>query len=247
MEWNTETYDHKHDFVFKYGEKLLDYLPAHSNKVLDVGCGTGELTAQIAAKGCEVKGIDQSNNMIQKARLNFPKLDFVQGDILNMSLEKGEFDTVFSNAVFHWIKDQQKLVEKIQQVLQPGGYLICEFGAQGNINIISQAFSAELKLLGKTYRSPFYFPSVSAYTTLLSQNNFEIVTADAFSRPTFLKGGYSGLRNWVQQFFAADLAKLDDATMVLDHLEERLKSDLWKEDHWEADYRRIRVVAKSVR
>ncbi|KRM97112.1 methyltransferase domain protein [Liquorilactobacillus aquaticus DSM 21051] len=246
MEWNADDYDHKHDFVFKYGEKLLDYLPSEANKVLDIGCGTGELTAQIAARGYEVKGIDQSENMVQKAQLNFPNLDFVQGDILKMSLAKESFDTVFSNAVFHWINDQPKLVERIHTMLKPGGLLICEFGAKGNIDAISTAFSIELNLLGKTYQSPFYFPSVSEYTALLKQNNFEIITAYEYARPTTLKDGYSGLRNWVKQFFATDLAKLDNSDTVLEHLEDNLKDKLWKEDHWEADYRRIRVVAKNI-
>ncbi|MFT8825835.1 class I SAM-dependent methyltransferase [Liquorilactobacillus mali] len=233
-------------FLSMESNQLLDYLPAAPNKILDIGCGTGELTAQIAAKGFNVLGIDQSNNMIQKAKLNFPNLDFVQGNILHMQLEQGSFDTVFSNAVFHWINDQQTLAMKIHTVLKPGGLLVCEFGAEGNIKTISTAFSTELNLLGKAYYSPFYFPSVSEYTTLLKQNNFEIITAYDYPRPTTLKEGYSGLSNWVKQFFAADLVKLDDPDTVMKHLEDRLEDKLWKDDHWEADYHRIRVVAKSI-
>jgi hypothetical protein len=60
-----------------------------------------------------------------------------------------------------------------------------------------------------------------------------------------LKGGWQGLRNWIRQFFAADLAELPNADEILDNMEARLKPILWRGDHWEADYRRIQVIAQK--
>lgn len=246
MDWNAEDYDSKHDFVFKYGEALLDYLPSQPNKILDVGCGTGELTAQISAKNYDVTGVDQSKNMIDKAKANFPNINFIQGDILKLAFEPETFDTIFSNAVFHWITNQEELIEKIHTVLKQDGFLVCEFGAKGNIATISAAFDAELQQLDKQYQSPFYFPSVSEYVTLLKKHQFKIIEAYDYSRPTPLKNGHSGLRNWVKQFFAADLEEIDNPEQILNHLESTLKDKLWKKDYWQADYQRIRVVAQKI-
>ena len=67
--WNASLYDNKHDFVFKYGEDLVDTLnPKTGERVLDLGCGTGYLTNIIASSGAEVIGIDNSLDMITKAK-----------------------------------------------------------------------------------------------------------------------------------------------------------------------------------
>lgn len=245
MDWNAKQYDHQHDFVFKYGSALLGYLPRSASTVLDIGCGTGELTHQIQQLGHRVTGIDQSAAMIHQATYQFPEVNFQQGDILHMPIAPASYDVIFSNAVFHWIADQQHLTRILELALKPGGRLICEFGAQGNIKAISDAFGAELAAIGKRYRSPFYFPSVPEYTQLLKTRHFIIVKAREYPRPTVLKGGWQGLRNWIRQFFAADLAELPNADEILDNMEARLKPILWRGDHWEADYRRIQVIAQK--
>ncbi len=58
MKWNAEQYETQHAFVFKYGANLLDQVPKTATSVLDVGCGTGDLTDQLRQRGCAVLGID---------------------------------------------------------------------------------------------------------------------------------------------------------------------------------------------
>src|SRR5689334_7572475 len=71
--WSPQLYEGQHSFVWKYGADLLPLLsPARGERIVDLGCGTGHLTAQIAEAGADVLGIDKSPDMIGQARQNFP-------------------------------------------------------------------------------------------------------------------------------------------------------------------------------
>src|SRR3954453_15864640 len=103
--WDSALYEDRHSFVWKAGAALLDLLdPKPGEKVLDVGSGTGNLTAQIAERGADVLGIDASVSMVAQARQNFPKLKFALADVRSFSLED-EYDAVFSNAALHWVRE----------------------------------------------------------------------------------------------------------------------------------------------
>ncbi|OJG27383.1 hypothetical protein RU98_GL002472 [Enterococcus caccae] len=245
MEWDAKKYNTTHDFIFKYGAGLLGLLPKEPKKVLDIGCGTGELTNQMAELGHEVTGIDQSVNMINQAKESYPDLMFLQEDILNPSDQIGLYDVAFSNAVFHWISDQDLLVKNISEHLKQNGQLICEFGAVGNVQAIREVFGRELNALGFPFVEPFCFTSVEDYRVLLEKNHFEVVEILEYERPTPLKGSESGLKEWMEQFYAVELGELSDGQKekLLANMERDLKPKLWKEDHWEADYRRLRIRA----
>ncbi len=246
MEWDAKKYDQQHDFVSKYGENLLSYLPKNPRKILDIGCGTGNLTDAIAQLGHDVTGIDASATMIAQAQANFAGIPFQHADILTLTAEN-QYDLLFSNAVFHWIPEQDQLLQVCRQLLQKDGLLLCEFGAENNIHQIQIAFVEELHKLDISYHSPFYFPSTAEYRTRLEQNGFEILQLLDYDRPTMLKGEKNGLRTWIKQFFAADLEKLSHSEQekLFANIEHKLKASLWKDDHWEADYRRIQVIARS--
>lgn len=246
MKWDSTNYDQQHDFVAKYGEDLLKLLPDDADTVLDIGCGTGILTQEIATMGYLVKGIDASSTMVASAQKKFPTIDFCQADILEFSTAS-HYDLLFSNAVFHWIPQQNRLLQVCHHLLKDNGLLICEFGAKNNIIQIQTAFAQVLNTIGKDYHSPFFFPSDEEYRKQLKEADFEIIRLFSYSRPTPLKGGKNGLKNWLQQFFATELNELTTAQQakVLQRTEEKLDS-LWKKDHWEADYRRIQVVARKI-
>jgi trans-aconitate methyltransferase len=81
MKWNAELYDHKHAFVFQYGENVLELLGIQPDeRILDLGCGTGYLTSQIQQKGAKVTGIDASSDMIAKAKATYPEVEFFVKD-----------------------------------------------------------------------------------------------------------------------------------------------------------------------
>src|SRR5215212_12200225 len=96
--WNAELYDNKHSFVFKYGEDLLTLLNARKGeRILDLGCGTGHLTNLIAQSGATVIGMDNSQEMIAKAKREFPVIEFSFQSATNFHFDQ-RFDAIFSNA-----------------------------------------------------------------------------------------------------------------------------------------------------
>src|ERR1700736_448812 len=103
-DWNANLYDAKHAFVWKFGADLLPLLaPRPGERILDIGCGTGHLTAQIAESGAQVVGVDRSQEMVAAARKAYPNLQFEVADARKLPYQ-GEFDAVFSNATLHWIR-----------------------------------------------------------------------------------------------------------------------------------------------
>ena len=79
--WDSDLYDQKHSFVWKYGESLLELLaPQPGERILDLGCGTGHLTARIAEAGAMALGLDSSPAMIEQARRSYPHLTFEVAD-----------------------------------------------------------------------------------------------------------------------------------------------------------------------
>lgn len=129
-EWNAVLYDNKHDFVAEYGKRLLEFVPKNKHQsILDLGCGTGTLTAQLSTLADTIIGVDSSASMITKAKEQYANIQFVVCDALALPFEK-QFDVVFSNAVFRWIADHNVLLKQIHKVLKPNGLLVCEFGAR---------------------------------------------------------------------------------------------------------------------
>ena len=101
-------YEARHSFVWNLAADMLPLLaPAAGERILDLGCGTGQLTAKIAESGASVVGLDRSPEMIGQARQNYPGFEFRLADAANFSFP-GEFDAVFSNAALHWIPEAGK-------------------------------------------------------------------------------------------------------------------------------------------
>lgn len=244
-EWNATMYDNKHDFVAEYGKGLLEYIPQNEKQsILDLGCGTGTLTVQLNNLAKMVIGVDQSESMIKKAQEQYPNINFLICDALSLPFEN-QFDVVFSNAVFHWIKDHETLLDNINKVLKPKGLLVCEFGASGNVATIENAFIKVCQDLGYKYKPKFNFPTTKHFEDLLKKKGFIIEKIYDYDRPTLLKDHEKGLENWMRQFFASELEEMskDIQSKIIKEVEALTKDKLWKENEWIADYRRLRVIA----
>jgi len=243
--WDAKLYDGKHSFVWKHGASLVELLaPRPGECILDLGCGTGHLTAQIAATGAAVLGIDSAPPMVEEARANFPDLGFEVHDARQLAFAD-EFDAVFSNAVLHWIVEAESVVQGVVRALRPGGRFVAEFGGQRNVQSILAALLAGLRALGvEGSVSPWYYPSVGEYTGLLERAGLEVTFATLFDRPTPLEGA-DGLRRWIEMFGGRFLERvpLDRREEFFCGVEAALRPLLWRDGAWFADYRRLRVVA----
>ncbi|MCD1261001.1 methyltransferase domain-containing protein [Paenibacillus athensensis] len=247
QEWKAQQYDTAMSFVSKYGESVLELLaPQPGERILDLGCGTGDLAAELARRGAVPEGIDVSASMIEEARVKYPGLPFAVADATAYRSER-RFDGVFSNAALHWVKPPEAAVETVRQALRTGGRFAAEFGGKGNIAAIAGAVAAELAGLGidAQARNPWYYPSIGEYTTLLEAHGFRVAGAWHFDRPTPLAGGENGLRLWIDTFAAFFFAGFDAGVKerALQAIEERLRPQLYKDGQWTADYVRIRVLA----
>jgi trans-aconitate 2-methyltransferase len=236
-------------FVFG-GECIVELLaPQAGEQILDLGCGTGELTARIAQSGACVQGIDLSGSSISTAQLKYPKIKFSVASATNFQVED-MLDAVFSKDVLHWIKQPDAVINCVEQALRPGGRFVAEFNGKGNLGAI---FGALLSVLsengceGLEALNPWYCPSIGEYAGLLENQGFDVGYAVLFDRPTLLECGSAGMVSWIEMFMFArefwwELSE-EVRSQVMNSVEERLRSALYRDPNWIADYRRIRVVA----
>jgi trans-aconitate methyltransferase len=244
-DWNPGLYDRGHAFVYQLAQDLVQLLaPTHGERILDVGCGTGHLTRQIAEAGAHVVGVDQSPAMIKAAQEVAPGVEFRLADARHLDFN-AEFDAVFSNAVLHWIVPPEAAAGCLFRALRPGGRLVCELGGHGNVAGLLAAIDAAARSVGLDAPAHHnYYPTIAEYAGVLEDAGFEVTSAALFDRPTPLEGP-DGLLNWARMFRAPVLeaipaARHDDfATALATHA----RPTLWR-DQWVADYRRLRIVAR---
>jgi len=248
MRWDTQRYLDRHGFIIERGQALVDLLdPQVSERILDLGCGTGDIAATIAERGAQVVGVDASPAMIEAARARFPALGFRVADAAKLPFE-AEFDAVFSHAVLHWVPRADDAARGIARALKSGGRFVAEFGGHRNCEALETAFSDALRRIARRdYRSPWFFPRLPDYAALLERHGLVVRAAWYFELPTPLQGE-DGLRQWLLQFLPQHLDGLDEATReaVLAETEAALRPKRWRDGVWLADYRRLRIVAEHV-
>ena len=241
--WNPREYSAHGRFVTNLGANILEWLdPKPGEEILDLGCGDGVLTAQIAERGAHVLGVDASPEMIDAARNRGVAAQGI--DATQMTFQR-QFDAVFSNAALHWIHDQSALLRGVARALKPGGRFVAEMGGHGNIAAIRVALHAALAYhgLAALMAGDNYFPTVAEYRGLLESHGFAVDAIELVPRPTPLP---SGMRAWCIMFrrgvFEAVPQDLRDAILdeTLDHLAPALCD---KDGNWTADYVRLRFRA----
>lgn len=233
--WDAARYQARHSYVFEYGEDLIGLLdPQPGERILDLGCGSGQLTAKIAESGADVTGLDRSAEMIAEARRNFPSLKFELGDAASFTVD-APFDAVFSNAVLHWVKDADGTAASVARALRSGGRFVLEMGGKGN----TQAVMDAVREVAGPIETPWYFPSIGEYASVLERHGFEIAHATLFDRPTRVEGE-DGMEDWLAMFAGSMLVSAEARREVAN----RLRSSMFRDGGWMVDYRRLRVLAK---
>ena len=250
-QWNAAQYDAKHAFVYEKAKGLVDLLsPKAGERILDLGCGTGALTAEIAARGAIILGVDGSEAMIAQAKKKSPELRFEICDARKLRFH-AEFDAVFSNAVLHWITEAEQVIEGVARALKTGGRFVAEFGGKGNIQRLVAGFHRAFSALGIQEPdgvSPWFYPSVAEYSTLLERHGLEVRQALLFERPTVLEEGERGLESWIRMFRQGFVEKMgeENAQRWILEVERQCRNELFRDGSWVLDYRRLRIAAWKV-
>ena len=247
MKWDSTIYDKSFDFVSKYGEGILSYLnPKPVETILDLGCGTGDLTKEISLSGAHVIGVDSSANMIAKAKSKFPELEFYQMDARELRFDM-LFDAIFSNAVLHWIPEKEIVIKQMYSLLNFNGRIVLEFGGKGNNEQMLKAMREALRRRGYLENAKidfWYYPSIGEYSTELEKQNFSVVRAEHFDRVTPLKGD-QGIKDWFLMFGDYLFVGIPEPEkdVILEEVQHNLKATHFMNGIWNADYKRIRIVA----
>ncbi len=242
MNWDSELYEARHNFVWRLGEGVVELLaPRAGEHILDLGCGPGQLTRKIADSGAEVIGLDASPEMIGQARQNYPELRFVLQDAAALPFDN-EFHAVFSNAALHWMLNPAAVVSGVARALRPAGRFVLEMGGKGNIQTIVDTIQ---RVVAKYRSGPLpasrqYYPSISEYAAILESHGLEVRMAQLFDRPTPLEGE-AGMENWLKQFKLYYFEGLPSS--VLAETVSELRTKLHTDKGWLADYRRLRIEA----
>jgi SAM-dependent methyltransferase len=243
--WDPESYARNARFVSDLGAPVLELLaPRAGERILDLGCGDGVLTAKLAAMGCRVVGVDASAAQVQATQGLGVEAYVVSGEKLDFD---SEFDAVFSNAALHWMRDPEAVIAGVWRALRPGGRFVAEMGGYGCVETIKRALIEALDRRGIDGRAadPWYFPTVEDYSARLTNRGFTINYIALIARPTPLPGDVTAWLETFAQNFTAALAPGERPTYLAE-VQQALRPKLCDAaGKWTADYVRLRFAAEK--
>jgi trans-aconitate methyltransferase len=226
--WDPDAYARDGAFVHGLAGGVLEWLAlGPGEKILDLGCGDGQLSVRLAATGATVLGVDSSETMVAAARARGIAADVASAERLPYA--DASFDAVFSNAVLHWVRNHDAMMTEVRRVLKPGSRFVAEMGGHGNVAAIHVALRAVLERhgFGGAEDGINYYPTPNEYRRRLEKHGFTIERMALIPRPTPLEKG--GMAGWLHTFRRGLLAPA-----------------LRDEDgNWVADYVRLRFVARA--
>lgn len=245
--WDPQAYGRHGAFVHGLAGGVVEWLAAQPGEgILDLGCGDGQLTVRIAATGARVVGLDSSAQMAAAARAR--GIEVTEGSAEQMPYSSQSFDAVFSNAMLHWVRDQDAMLSEVRRVLKPGGRFVAEMGGLGNIAAIRVALMAVASRYGFDGREDNvnYYPTPEIYTRRLEQHGFSVERIELIPRPTCLAEG--GMNAWIKTFRRGVLETMPE--QIRDKIVEEATALLTpvlrdQDGNWTADYVRLRFIARA--
>jgi len=221
--WNAQDYQKNSGIQLKWGRELIDKLKLQGNEhVLDIGCGDGKITAEIAAivsKG-KATGTDNSSDMIAVACRTFPtcdytNLDFLQMDMRELSFESA-YDVVFSNAALHWVSDHRSVLSGISRCLKKGGRILLQMGGRGNVAgmlSVVTAMTQQPRWAGyfEDFTNPYSFYGPEEYRKWLPEAGLKPLRVDLLSKD-LAQQGRDGLTAWFRTTWHPYFHRVPDDT-----------------------------------
>ena len=192
-DWNAASYHELSKPQQAWGRRVLDRIAFDGTEhVLDVGCGTGRLTSELAHRvpRGRVVGLDRSHAMLDTAaqwlKTEAPGTRLVLADAAALPFRRA-FDVVFSAATFHWVHDHGALFRSIIMALRPGGRLVAQCGGGANIALLH----ARAERLMRTrylpwfdgWHDPWHFADVESTRRRLTAAGFDEVDVSLEEAP----------------------------------------------------------------
>jgi trans-aconitate 2-methyltransferase len=204
--WNAEDYARHASAQRVWANELIEKLALQGHEaLLDIGCGDGQITAQLAERlpAGSVTGIDASESMIALARKSFSRsnLAFLVMDATDLHLDR-KFDVAFSNATLHWVKDHAAVLKSLRKHLNPEAKILFQMGGFGNailiLDVIDRIIQSDRwKEYFKDFVFPYYFYAVEPYEQWLPAAGYEAVRIQLIPKD-MVHQGPEGLKGWLR-------------------------------------------------
>jgi len=241
----------------EWGNKLISELNLKGNeRILDLGCGDGVLTqilSNLVPNGFVI-GIDASKGMIEVAKeKESNNLKFLLMDIDNIEIDD-KFDIVFSNAALHWVKNHQKLYEKLSIILNKDGLMRFNFAADGNcsyfFNIVKQTIQEkEYQNYFKNFNWPWFMPTLDEYKKITDNFKFSSVKIWGENTDRYFPNKEALIR-WIEQPsivpFLEYLPNDKKESFTNEVIKKMLKITIQDDGRYFETFRRINVFMKKV-
>jgi trans-aconitate 2-methyltransferase len=258
VEWDAEAYHRLGNPQHAWGKIVLERLLARlrgDEVVVDAGCGSGRVTAELLerAPGVKVLALDRSQNMLRTAEASLAprfggRVSFACVDLAALELVEVA-DVVFSTATLHWVTNHPKLFAGLFRALRPGGLLLAQCGGGPNLaRIVRRAESLMAREPWAPsfdgWNTPWEFADDDVTARRLDDAGFVEVETSLERAPTVL-GGESEYREFLGSVvFATHLARIAEPERRASFVEELVRQGKTDDPPWSLDYWRLTMAAR---
>lgn len=255
-EWNSGAYQRISDPQFQWGLKVLSRARFQGGEtVLDAGCGTGRLTAELLRRlpTGRVVALDLSCNMLRTATQQLSnefrgRVTFVASDLGSLPFQSA-FDHIFSTATFHWVPDHDRLFRGLFGALKPGGSLISQCGAKGNLQMLLRRVAvlcqaAEFRAYLGSYRDCWVYSDAESAAGRLRAAGFSGVETWIEPAPTPLKTAERYSEFIANVILHRHLERLPSDGLRAEFISELTRQAANDDPAYELDYWRLNMDAR---
>jgi trans-aconitate methyltransferase len=259
-EWNATVYHRVARPHLTWGASVIDRVPVRGPEtVLDAGCGTGRLTAELLEKLPAARAIafDRSWNMLEQARAFLEptfgdRVSYRQGDLQAIDIEMvGEqVDGIFSTATFHWILDHPRLFAGLFSVLKPDGWFEAQCGGGPNLKALLDRVAAMVaeepfKPYFEDWPGPWNFADAETTIARLEAAGFVEADANVVEAPTVLPDEATYRDFLTNVIFGSHLARLPNDELKTSFIERLIALGATDEPPFSLDYWRLNLRGRK--